>query len=93
MEFSFRMMGSRSTQQLPGIAMQRINKYTFARMALPLSVAVHATAPLSQTEVNPVGGAIARTVEARNVDQRFQQKRLDLIVSTPILSQLLNHSD
>ena len=42
--------------------MQRINKNTFRRMTLPLSVAVHTTAPLRQTEVDPVGGAIARSL-------------------------------
>ena len=86
------MMGRRNTQQLPGMAVQRINKNAFGGMALSLSVAVHTTAPLSQAKINPVGSAVTCSLETRYIDQGFQQQGLDLIVGPPIVGQLSDNA-
>jgi hypothetical protein len=70
------------------LGVERVEEDVFGGAALGLAGAIHATAPLGDADLDPVGGAITGARETGRVHQGFQQKRLDLIAGPPVLRKL-----
>ena len=81
--------GGRFTTRKPaGVGAEGVEEDVFGGTTLGLAGAIHTTASLGDTDLDPVGGAITGARETGGVHQGFQQKRLDLIGSAPVLGKL-----